>query len=112
MDCSRFAGGSLVVASLLMVVQAGAYGEAQSLDEVQAAVDTLVSSRMTEQGGVGLVVGIVRNGDTVFIPYGETVRGTGQKPTSSTLFQIGSITKTFTAALLALSVDQGLVRFD
>jgi len=36
----------------------------------------------------------------------ETSKGSGQKPNGSTIFMIGSISKTFTATLLALDVQQ------
>ena len=42
--------------------------------------------------------------------YGRLGRDSSRKPTPHTLFQIGSITKTLTATLLALRVHQGAVR--
>ena len=42
--------------------------------------------------------------------YGRIARGSRRRPMPQTLFQIGSITKTFTATLLALRVHQGAVR--
>ena len=42
--------------------------------------------------------------------YGRLGRGSRRRPTPQTLFQIGSITKTFTATLLALRVHQREVR--
>jgi serine-type D-Ala-D-Ala carboxypeptidase/endopeptidase len=42
--------------------------------------------------------------------YGRLGRDSSGRPTPQTLFQIGSITKTFTATLLALRVHQGAVR--
>jgi CubicO group peptidase (beta-lactamase class C family) len=44
--------------------------------------------------------------------YGKVARGSKRRPTPSTLFQIASLSKTFTATLLALRVDQGKVRFE
>src|SRR5437764_4416052 len=42
--------------------------------------------------------------------YGRLGRDSNRRPTPQTLFQIGSITKTFTATLLALRIHQGAVR--
>jgi CubicO group peptidase (beta-lactamase class C family) len=44
--------------------------------------------------------------------YGETLTGSGITPTSQTLFWIGSLTKTMTATLLALRVNQGSVHLN
>ncbi|MFN7118783.1 MAG: serine hydrolase domain-containing protein [Saprospiraceae bacterium] len=50
----------------------------------------------------GLSIGILRNGQTHFYGYGETVEGNGKIPNENTIFEIGSISKTFTASALAL----------
>jgi CubicO group peptidase (beta-lactamase class C family) len=44
--------------------------------------------------------------------YGETQTGSHITPTSHTLFWIGSVTKTMTATLLALRVNQGSVQLN
>lgn len=53
---------------------------------------------------VGLSIGILNNGQTTFYGYGETKKGNGQLPDEHTIFEIGSITKTFTGTLLACAV--------
>ena len=83
-----------------------------SAQELKPEVDTSVS-KLTKSGGiVGLTVGVISKRDQPQIfTYGEVVRGSGQKPSPSTLFQIGSITKTFTGLLLALLVERKIVQF-
>jgi len=49
----------------------------------------------------------VKDGRTTYYSYGETERGTGQLPNEHTLFEIGSITKTFTTTLLACAANEG-----
>jgi CubicO group peptidase (beta-lactamase class C family) len=44
--------------------------------------------------------------------YGETLDGSGNRPTSHTLFWTGSVTKTMTATLLALRVNQDSVNLN
>jgi CubicO group peptidase (beta-lactamase class C family) len=44
--------------------------------------------------------------------YGEILTGSGITPTNDTLFWVGSVTKTMTATLLALRVNQGSVGLD
>ena len=58
---------------------------------------------------MGLVVGVIRGNEIHFWSYGEKNRGSGIKPDADTFFEIGSITKTYTATLLALEVEKGTV---
>jgi CubicO group peptidase (beta-lactamase class C family) len=53
---------------------------------------------------VGLSVGIIENGQTHFYNFGSIEKGKRQLPTSQTVYEIGSITKTFTSLLLAHAV--------
>lgn len=61
----------------------------------------------------GLAVGIVSGEDLIYSAgFGVANRATGQAITDSTLFQIGSTTKSFTATLMGLLRDEGLLSFD
>ena len=63
-------------------------------------------------GGVGLVIGVIDGDRRMILAYGETVRGNGQKPRTNTIFQIGSITKVFTATLLAIYAEKNVVNYN
>jgi CubicO group peptidase (beta-lactamase class C family) len=67
---------------------------------------------MSKPEAVGLSIGIVRNDSLFTYGYGETQLGSKSIPTGSTVFEIGSVSKTFTAALLADAIRQGLVKLD
>ncbi len=61
----------------------------------------------------GMAVGIVKDGKLVFAKgYGVRERGKSEPVGTRTLFQIGSNTKAFTAAALAMLVDAGKLRWD
>ena len=75
-------------------------------------VDSAVQPYINLQATAGLSIGILRNGKTTFYGYGETARGNRQIPNDHTIFEIGSISKTFTAILLALAVDDGKAKLD
>ena len=62
-------------------------------------------------GGVGLVIGVIDGDRRMILSYGETKRGNGQKPKTNTIFQIGSVTKVFTATLLAIYVEKNVVNY-
>lgn len=61
---------------------------------------------------VGLAVGVTAAGTRFTMAAGERRRGDGRPPDEHTSFQIGSITKVFTALLLADAVDRGEVALD
>jgi CubicO group peptidase (beta-lactamase class C family) len=64
----------------------------------------LKDGALSPDTGAGVTIGIVQHGERRIFTYGTA------KPDS--LFEIGSITKTFTATILAQMVEQGKVRLD
>jgi serine-type D-Ala-D-Ala carboxypeptidase/endopeptidase len=61
----------------------------------------------------GVVVGVVRPGESPStFTFGKTKVSGGSAVTSSTLFQIGSITKAFTGLLLAVAVNKNLAHLN
>jgi len=73
-------------------------------------IDSVARTYIQKANTVGLSIGILKDDKISYYEYGETDRGNGKLPTGSTLFEIGSITKTFTATLLALYVNEGKVK--
>ena len=58
----------------------------------------------------GLVIGAIRNGETVVRGFGEISDGSGKSPDGDTLMRIGSITKVFCGATLASMTADGTVK--
>ncbi|GAA4000584.1 hypothetical protein GCM10022408_09640 [Hymenobacter fastidiosus] len=67
---------------------------------------------MRQPGRVGLSVGITRNGRTSFYHFGTTEKGKSQVATPHTVYEIGSISKTFISLLLAHAVLEKRVDLD
>ena len=67
---------------------------------MQALVDQAVA------GGIapGIVIGVVIDGKTFIVAAGKTSDQDTKPPDATTLFEIGSVTKTFTSTLLAAMV--------
>jgi CubicO group peptidase (beta-lactamase class C family) len=73
-------------------------------------VDSAARVYIQKSNTVGLCIGVIKNGITSTYGYGETIKGAGKIPNADNFFEIGSITKTFTAILLAYYVDEGKVK--
>lgn len=75
-------------------------------------VDTVARGYIQKANTVGLSIGIFKDGKITTYNYGEMARDNGKLPTANTIFEIGSITKTFTATLLAYYVNDGKVKLN
>src|SRR5690606_10625161 len=63
-------------------------------------VDSVALSYSRKGHTHALAIGIINAGKTSSFYYGETEKGNKQLPDENTLFEIGSVSKTFTATLL------------
>lgn len=74
----------------------------------QTQLDSLVNQRIQQyflnKGAVGISIGIVIRDSTWFYNYGETKAGNKNVPTNNTVYEIGSISKTFTGILLGKAI--------
>lgn len=77
------------------------------LTGLDSIVDKFARPYMVQGPTVGLSIGILEGSKTFFYAYGETERGNGKLPNENSIFEIGSISKTFTAILLADVVNKG-----
>ena len=75
-------------------------------------VDSVALTYMRQLPTVGLSIGILHDGKTWFYGYGETTKGNKIIPDAGTIFEIGSITKTFTATMLGIAVGEGKIKLD
>jgi CubicO group peptidase (beta-lactamase class C family) len=76
-------------------------------------LDRTVRKAMTDWGVPGLAVAVVKDGRTVLARgYGIARHGEKKPVTEQTVFSIGSVTKTFTSACLAILVDDGKLHWD
>ena len=78
-----------------------------------ADLDARVEAAMEEYGVPGMAVSIVEGGENVVARgYGVRRLGSSDPVDADTLFVIGSTTKAFTAAALAILVDEGRIGWD
>lgn len=67
--------------------------------DLRRIVDETVRPLMAEQKIPGMAVAITIDGKSHFFGYGVASKESGQKVTEDTIFEIGSVSKTFTAML-------------
>lgn len=80
--------------------------------DLQPKIDPLAHPLIEDGLVVGFVVGIVKDGQTQVIAYGETTKGSQVAPNADTVYEIGSASKAFTGVLLADMVERGLMKLD
>ena len=78
----------------------------------RARIDEIASVPVARGEVPAVMVGVISGNDRMIRSFGETALGSGVRPTATTEWEIGSITKTFTAMLLALYVQRGVVQYD
>jgi CubicO group peptidase (beta-lactamase class C family) len=76
-----------------------------------AAVHAILAQRISQKQGVGFAVVLVDKGGTRIVTEGKA-DSAGKPITADTEFEIGSITKTFTALLLADAILRGAAKAD
>lgn len=102
----------LVVWFAWMLVVATRFASAAPPVSWQTTVDETIKPLVDAKKIMGAVVGILpRYGRREYFCYGRT-KADGSEPASDTLFEIGSVTKTFTALLMALAAEQGDAKLD
>lgn len=75
-------------------------------NEIDWAVHDAVLMSLEDLNTVGISIGIIKNGLQYFYGYGEIETGSNVVPDPYTFFEIGSVSKTFTAIAINYMLDQ------
>ncbi len=78
--------------------------------KLDSSVQKAVTAYMSNENVSGLSVGVIQNGNMFSYNFGETKKGNKQLPSNETIYEIGSITKTFTGIILANAIQEGKVK--
>ncbi|WP_201569085.1 class C beta-lactamase [Psychrobacter sp. JCM 18900] len=97
-------GLTAVVAALLISVQVQA---ADSDNHLKSTVDAQAKSLMKAHDIPGMAFGIIVDGKSSFYNYGLADKQSGKAVSENTIFELGSISKTFAATLASYSELNG-----
>jgi beta-lactamase class C len=95
----------------LMPFAAGAASADATAAALRASVDRAVGPLMAQYGVPGMAVAVTVDGRTQFFNYGLASRESKAPVSEHTLFELGSVSKTFTATLACLAQDRGALSF-
>lgn len=104
--------------ALLAMVAAGPAGAQAPVSSTgnaagkKAEIEKIVADFTAAKRPVGMMVGVIAGQDRQIVSFGEISRFSQSPPDARTVFEIGSVTKTFTALLFALMVERGVMHLD
>lgn len=81
-------------------------------NDINTIVENAASTFMKDSSRVGLSIGIIKDGKTYTYYYGTSEKGKHLFPTQKTIYEIGSISKTFTGTLLANAIIDRKVKLN
>ncbi|BDB19546.1 beta-lactamase [Pseudomonas sp. CYM-20-01] len=85
-------------------------GTCMAATDLRQVVDSSVEPLMQQQGIAGLSVAVVNKGKVQYFNYGVANKDKQQPVTEDTLFEIGSVSKTFTATLGGYAAASGKLK--
>lgn len=105
-----------ITLAFALFIQIGGIAIAQTNLQNTQKLDSIVNHAardfIKDNSWARFSVGIVENGKTHLYNYGIAEKGKDQAPSDQTIYEIGSITKTFTSVLLARAVLEKKVKLD
>jgi serine-type D-Ala-D-Ala carboxypeptidase/endopeptidase len=80
-----------------------------AIDDLAARLRETIVPQIGSDKNVGAIVGIYSRGEIRFLSFGEIKKGASVPPNNHTVFEIGSLTKTFTGLMMAEGVEKGAI---
>ncbi|SCB57016.1 beta-lactamase class C [Rhizobium aethiopicum] len=104
--------GMRILSAALISACASTSGFAADAAKVRAIADAAIKPVMEKNAIPGVAVGITIDGEQHVFTYGVVSKETGRPVAPTTLFELGSISKTFTATLASYAEAKGELSLD
>jgi D-alanyl-D-alanine-carboxypeptidase/D-alanyl-D-alanine-endopeptidase len=102
-----------ILLSCITLMTLGTTAQAEPLSATDDEILEILTERIDEQKqSVGIVVGITDAGGQRVVAHGRLAKNDPRPVDGNTVFEIGSVTKVFTALALADMVERGDLRLD
>lgn len=98
--------------SLFVALPASARNAVPGSEDMQSVIRSEAEALIKQGRTDGISIAVVRDGKTTFYNFGTLSREKPQLPTQDTVYEIGSISKTFGSLLLAQSITAGKAKPD
>ncbi|EJM98882.1 class C beta-lactamase [Phyllobacterium sp. YR531] len=101
-----------LTASLLVTCSFVTQGHAaDDADKIKPVVDAAIRPVMDKNTIPGMAIGVIFEGKSYIFEYGVASKETGKAITPSTIFEVGSVSKTFVATLASYAQVNGQLSF-
>ncbi|PZR23961.1 MAG: hypothetical protein DI539_01850 [Flavobacterium psychrophilum] len=84
----------------------------KKISELDQTVDKAVTKFLADKNNAGVSIAVISDGRVNFYNYGEAEKKSGKLPGQATIYEIGSISKTFTGILLSKAVEDKKIALD
>jgi len=101
-----------LISALVLITSFCCQLTAQQNASLEKMLTRLIYTEVEMKKVPGMVVGVIDKDGTYVYGFKETKKGNEQKPTANTVWEIGSISKVFTASLLSIMVMEGTLTYD
>jgi len=98
-----------IIFSVIILLISGQLAFGQSREK---KIDSICQAIHSKNPEVAISIGFIDNGKECFLNYGKISRESKLKVDKNTIFEIGSITKLFTANLVVQAQDEGKLKID
>ena len=88
--------------------------QAQMSKNLQEEIDKIIhhETKINRDNTPGMIIGVIFRDSTFIFPYGSVTKDSFEQPDQHTLFEIGGLTKGFTAVLVQSLVADNLMHLD